>query len=75
MVINDSITPLSHTFNRKVKTRNKNVSYNLLANDQERSNQLMKIFEKKLNKMGHVQEVLKEEDLKQKKEKLEVIEY
>ena len=35
----------------------------------------MKIFEKKLNKMGHVQEVLKEEDLKQKKEKLEVIEY
>ena len=34
------------------RQRNRNVSYNLLSNDKERSKQLMNIFDKKLVKLG-----------------------
>lgn len=78
IVIEASLTPLTHTFNKKAKTRNSNVSYNLLANDRDRSDQLMKIFDKKLQKMGQAQEALKQEDpLKKEKTeaKLELLAY
>lgn len=48
IVIDASLTPLTQTFNQKPRKRNRNVSYNLLGNDQDRSQQLMKIFDKKL---------------------------
>lgn len=37
IVIDASLTPTVHTFNQKTRKRNKNVSYNLLANDKDRS--------------------------------------